>query len=135
MKVSFKNLKNEKLIKNRPFKNSTKFRRPKTKILMRNPKFNRNMIKSEEKKIFFDIIKNPLTTESAMKKIQGGNTIVFIVDIRSNKNKIKNSIKKLYKVKISKVNTLIQPNGKKKAFIKLSSDCDALDVANKIGFI
>jgi len=81
------------------------------------------------------MIHYPLTTETALKKIQSGNTIVFMVDQRSNKNKIKNTLKKIYKIKIQKVNTLISTNGKKKVFVKLSPDFDALDVANKIGFI
>lgn len=34
-----------------------------------------------------------------------------------------------------KVNTLIRPDGAKKAYVKLASDCDALDIANKIGII
>jgi len=33
------------------------------------------------------------------------------------------------------VNTLIRPDGKKKAFIRLTPDQDALDVSNRIGFI
>lgn len=34
-----------------------------------------------------------------------------------------------------KVNTLIRPDGTKKAYVRLTSDYDALDVANKIGVI
>merc|ERR1712244_205468 len=33
--------------------------------------------------------KHPLTTESAMKKIEDNNTLVFICDIKSNKHQIK----------------------------------------------
>ena len=44
-------------------------------------------------------------------------------------------MEKIYKIKVIKVNTLINPQGFKKAFVKLSPDHDALDVANKIGFI
>ena len=41
----------------------------------------------------------------------------------------------LYRIKIKKVNTLITPKGNKKAYVKLTSDQDALDVANKIGIM
>jgi large subunit ribosomal protein L23Ae len=116
-------------------KTSIKFFRPKTLKLEKNPKYLKKLDKSKNKKDHFRMIHHPLTTESALKKIQSGNTIVFIVDPRSNKNKIKNTLKKIYKIKIQKVNTLISTNGKKKVFVKLSSDFDALDVANKIGFI
>merc|ERR1719348_2015248 len=44
----------------------------------------------------YNIIKHPLTTESAMKKIEDNNTLVFICDIKSNKHQIKSAVKKLY---------------------------------------
>lgn len=50
----------------------------------------------------------PLNTESAMKKIEEHNTLVFIVDIKSNKRQIKDAVKKLYDVQAAKVNTLIR---------------------------
>ena len=50
----------------------------------------------------------PLNTESAMKKIEEHNTLVFIVDIRSNKRQIKDAVKKLYDVQAARVNTLIR---------------------------
>merc|ERR1719215_716572 len=83
----------------------------------------------------FHILKFPLTTESAMKKIEDNNTLVFIVDIRSNKNQIKAAVRKMYDIKAAKVNTLIRPDGLKKAFVKLQADYDALDIANKIGIL
>ena len=48
---------------------------------------------------------------------------------------IQQSVKKLYDIDVSKVNTLIRPDGRKKAYVKLAPDYDALDVANKIGII
>jgi len=56
----------------------------------------------------FKIIKYPLTTESAMKKIEDNNTLVFIVDKRANKPQIKMAVNKLYSIQVSKVNTLIR---------------------------
>ncbi|KAJ5984444.1 hypothetical protein N7481_006543 [Penicillium waksmanii] len=75
------------------------------------------------------IILYPLNTESAMKKIEENNTLVFIVDIKSNKRQIKAALKKLYDVDTVKVNTLIRPDGSKKAFARLTPDVDALDIA------
>jgi len=66
---------------------------------------------------------------------EGYNTLVFIVDLKANKRQIKDAVKKLYDVQAAKVNTLIRPDGKKKAYVRLTADHDALDVANKIGFI
>ena len=54
------------------------------------------------------MIKYPVNTESAMKKIEENNTLVFIVDVKANKRQIKESLKKLYNVDCLKVNTLIR---------------------------
>lgn len=81
-----------------------------------------------------------------MKMIEENNTLVFIVDIRSNKRQIKEALKKLYDVDTVKINTMIRyessrilrirtvltcdrPDGTKKAFAKLTPDVDALDIA------
>ena len=50
-----------------------------------------------------NIIKHPLTTESAMKKIEDNNTLVFITNLKANKHQIKSAVKKLYDINISKV--------------------------------
>lgn len=83
----------------------------------------------------FAIIKFPLTTESAMKKIEDNNTLVFIVDTRATKKQIKDAVARLYDIQTKKINTLIRPDGQKKAYVRLLPDYDALDVANKIGII
>ena len=55
--------------------------------------------------------------------------------IRADKKKIKAAVKKMYDIQTKKVNTLIRPDGTKKAYVRLTPDYDALDVANKIGII
>ncbi|XWS75031.1 hypothetical protein CRYUN_Cryun01aG0050200 [Craigia yunnanensis] len=65
------------------------FHRPKTLKKERNPKYPRISAPSRNKLDQYQILKYPLTTESAMKKIEDNNTLVFIVDIRSDKKKIK----------------------------------------------
>ena len=77
----------------------------------------------------------PLKTESAMKKIEDNNTLVFIVDKKANKPQIKLAVKKVYDIHVSKVNTLIRPDVEKKAYVRLAPDYNALDVADKIGII
>lgn len=114
---------------------SVKFRRPKTLSLPRNPKYPRRSVPTRTRLDQFSIIKNPLTTESAMKKIEDNNTLVFIVHLRANKHQIKTAVKKLYDIDVANVNTLIRPDGQKKAYVRLAPDYDALDVANKIGII
>lgn len=57
---------------------------------------------------FNKIVLYPLNTESAMKKIEENNTLVFIVNVKSNKRQIKQALKKLYDVDTVKINTLIR---------------------------
>ncbi|MBZ3873610.1 60S ribosomal protein L23a [Sciurus carolinensis] len=102
--------------------------------LRRQPKYPRKSAPRRNKLDHYAIIKFPLTTESAMKKIEDNSTPVFIVDVKANKHQIKQAVKKLYDIDVAKVNTLIRPDGKK-AYVQLAPDYDALDVANKIGII
>lgn len=83
----------------------------------------------------YKVIVAPIASETAMKKVEDGNTLVFQVDIKANKRQIKSAVKELYDVDAEYVNTLIRPNGTKKAYIRLTSDYDALDIANRIGYI
>lgn len=78
----------------------------------------------------YAIIKFPLTTESAMKKIEHNNTLVFIADVKANKHQIKEeALKKLYDIEVAKV------TDGEKVCVHLAPDYDALDVANEIGII
>merc|ERR1711934_1102639 len=114
---------------------SVKFYRPQTFRPARAPKYPRKSTPSRNRMDAYNIIKHPLTTESAMKKIEDNNPLVFICDIKANKHQIKSAVKKLYDINVSKVNTLVRPTGDKKAYVRLAPDYDALDVANKIGII
>nr|ALS05204.1 60S ribosomal protein L23a [Tortanus dextrilobatus] len=114
---------------------SVKFYRPKTFRAPRTPKYPRKSTPRRNRMDAYAIIKHPLTTESAMKKIEDNNTLVFICDIKANKHQARSAVKKLYDINVSKVNTLVRPDGQKKAYVRLAPDYDALDVANKIGII
>ncbi|KAI4120543.1 MAG: hypothetical protein LQ338_006938 [Usnochroma carphineum] len=108
---------------------STTFHRPKTLQLSRAPKYPRKSIPHEPRLDAHKIIISPLNTESAMKKIEENNTLVFLCDVKANKRQIKEALKKLYDVECVKVNTLIRPDGTKKAYARLTPDVDALDIA------
>ncbi|ONM16188.1 60S ribosomal protein L23a-1 [Zea mays] len=121
--------------KTKKIRTSVTFHRPTTLKKARDPKYPRISTTGRNKLDQYQILKYPLTTESAMKKIEDNNTLVFIVDLKADKKKIKAAVKKMYDIQAKKVNTLIRPDGKKKAYVKLTPDYDALDVANKIGII
>ena len=54
------------------------------------------------------MLKCPLTTESAMKKIEDNNTLVFLVDVKASKKQIRNAVQQMYDIQTKKINTLIR---------------------------
>eukprot|EP01132_Coremiostelium_polycephalum_P005067 gene5067-6306_t len=119
----------------RKARTSIVFRRPKTLELPKKPAYPRRSVKKVSKMDQFRILKAPLTTEAATKRIEKNNTITFMVDMFANKRQIEQAVNKMYEVKVKRVNTLITPRGEKKAFVKLAPEFEAADVANKIGFV
>ncbi|XP_052593483.1 60S ribosomal protein L23a-like [Peromyscus californicus insignis] len=103
--------------------------------LRRQPKYPRKSAPRKNKLDHYAIIKLPLTTESAMKKIEDNTTLVFIVDVKANKHWVKQAGKTLSDIDVAKVNILIRSDRERKAYVQLAPDYDALDVANKIGIV
>jgi len=115
-----------------------RFYRPRTLALRRKPRYARSSSVLNPINTGYDryaVIKNPLNTEQAMKKVEDENTMVFIVDNLASKPKIRDAFQTIYNVKVRSVNTLNRADGKKKAYIRLNADQDALTLANKIGLI
>merc|ERR1712060_100294 len=112
---------------------SCTFHRPKTLKRARDPKYPRKSAPTATLLDNYQILQFPLTTESAMKKIEDNNTLVFIVDTRASKKQIRDAVSSMYDIQCKKINTLIRPDGKKKAYVRLTADYDTLDIANKIG--
>ena len=81
----------------------------------------------------YKIIIKPQVTEKTMNLIDQNNELTFVVSRDANKVSIKQAFEQLYDVKVIKVNTHISPKGVKVAYIKLSAEDDAEDIAVKIG--
>ena len=62
------------------------------------------------------------------------NKLIFVVDIKANKQEIKKAIEELFKVKVTKVNTLLMGN-EKRAYVKLSMENPAIDIATELGLM
>jgi len=60
---------------------------------------------------------------------------VFIVDRNATKSQIKRAVEDMLNVKVVKVNTLITPRGEKKAYVKLSPEYSAVDIASRMGIL
>jgi len=83
----------------------------------------------------YKVISHPLSTEKAIRLMESENKLVFIVSLQSTKKQIKNAIEEAFKGKVLKVNTLITPQGKKKAYVKFSQETPAIDIATELGLI
>jgi large subunit ribosomal protein L23 len=81
------------------------------------------------------VIKYPLMTERSVNMIELENKLIFIVDRRASKHDIARAVKELYEIEVDTVNTLINRDGNKKAFIKLKDGYDASDVAIRLGIL
>ena len=81
------------------------------------------------------IIKHPVATEKAIRLIDQENKLVFLVDRKATKSSIKSELERLFKVKVTKVNTLIGPDGHKKAYVKFDESTPAIDLATKLGLM
>ena len=83
----------------------------------------------------YTIIKHPLATEKAVRIMESDNKLIFIVDKRATKPEIKKAVEEMFKVKVEKVNTMNDTKGRKKAYLKLSPETPAIDIATQMGMI
>jgi large subunit ribosomal protein L23 len=82
-----------------------------------------------------DVIFYPLMTESASLMVEKDNKLIFVVNLKAGKSDVKKAVEELYEVEVEKVNLLITPQGEKKAFVKLTPEYRASDVAIKLGIL
>ena len=82
-----------------------------------------------------DVIFYPLMTESASLMVEKDNKLIFIVNLKAGKSDVKKAVEELYEVKVAKITMLITPQGQKKAFVKLTPEYKASDVAIKLGIL
>lgn len=82
-----------------------------------------------------EIIKYSVLSEKAMNAIEIENKLIFIVDNKANKADIKKAIEELYDIEVEDVNVLNTMKNQKKAFVKISSEYDAMDLATDLQLI
>ena len=120
--------------KSRKIRTKTTFFRPKTLRKARQPAYLKKGVSARDDKFDdFRVIKHPLSSESAVKIMEEENTLSFLVDTRANKIQIAKAVSNLYDCKVQRVNTLIRPDGQKKAFVRLAASEEAMAKAGKIG--
>ena len=83
----------------------------------------------------YKIIKHPLSTEKSIRLMESENKLIFIVSRKAKKQEIKEAAESLFNIKINKINTTILSTGKKKAYLTLSKETPAVDIATQLGLI
>ena len=80
----------------------------------------------------YEVILHPYVTEKTLEAIEKNNTLEFIVNIKANKQQIKEAVEKAFNVKVESVNTKITRRGKH-AMVKLKPEYSAEEVGMRIG--
>jgi large subunit ribosomal protein L23 len=82
-----------------------------------------------------DVIMYPMMTEVASRILESENKLVFIVNLKASKTDVKRAVEELYEVRVEKVTVNVTHKGEKKAYVKLTPDFKAADVAIKLGIL
>ena len=80
------------------------------------------------------ILRRPYVTERTFDQIERDNKLCFIVDDKATKTQVANAVRALYEVKVVAVNTSRTLKGKK-AYVRLSPEARASDLATKLGLV
>ena len=78
------------------------------------------------------IIKFALATEKSIRLMESENKLIFVVDRKASAAEVKKAIEEQFAVKVVKVNTLIDRDGKKRAYIRFSEETPAIDIATNL---
>ena len=77
----------------------------------------------------------PLSTEKSLRLLESDNMMVFAVGRNATKLQIKKEFENSFKAKVTSINILLTPKGVRKAYIRLSPETPALDVATQLGMM
>ena len=80
------------------------------------------------------ILQKVKSSEKIVRMIESDNIVAFETDRATTKDEIAKEVERLFKVKVAKVRTLTRAN-KKFAYVKLTKDFPAADVASKLGIL
>ncbi|MFV9677271.1 MAG: 50S ribosomal protein L23 [Methanosarcinales archaeon] len=81
------------------------------------------------------IIKHLVATEKATIQIDDESKLQFIVDIRANKNEIKDAVEMVFETPVKNIRTMITFKGEKKAIIDLKEEGKAREIGTSLGIL
>jgi len=82
-----------------------------------------------------EVIVRAVFSEKSLKLLEEQNTLTLIVRREASKPQIKEAVEKMLGVRVARVRTLITPRGEKKAYVKLSPEYNASEVASRLGLV
>jgi len=88
-----------------------------------------------KKRLDVEVIIRPWVTEKTAGLIERENTLVFEVNPAFNKPSIKRAVEQRFEVKVDSVRTLNTPDNRKKAFVKLTPEYRAQELATRLGVL
>ena len=80
------------------------------------------------------LLRRPYVTERTFDQIEKENKLCFLVSDGATKAQIASAVEALYEVKVKAVNTARTIKGKK-AFVRLSEENSAAELATKLGLV
>ncbi len=83
----------------------------------------------------YGVVLYPLSTEKSIRLMESDNKLIFVVNERANKAQIKEAVERLFKAKVTKVNTYRSINGDKRAYVTFSQETPAIDIATNLGMM
>lgn len=83
----------------------------------------------------YNIIKYPLSTEKSIRLMESENKLIFAVNKKSTRKEIKKAIEEMFKVEVDSINTFINAEGEKRAYVKFSAKNPAIDIATQMGLM
>jgi large subunit ribosomal protein L23 len=81
------------------------------------------------------VILYPVSGDKAFRRMELENKLVFMVEQSADKRTIAKAVEELYDVEVAKVNVVNTVNGTKKAYIQLTSNYSAEDIATRLGVL
>ncbi len=82
-----------------------------------------------------NVVLYALTTEKAVGGIEKENRLTFIVELNASKTDVRKELESKYGEKVYSINTLVTPDGRKKAIVKFKKPKAASEIATKLKLI
>jgi large subunit ribosomal protein L23 len=83
----------------------------------------------------WNTIKYVHMAEKSMNMVEKENKITFMVNGKADKNDVKKAVERAFNVRVESVNIENTQKNEKKAYVKLSPESKAIDIATKMGMI